>query len=306
MKKKIMAIFTLLAVVAMLIPAGVVRAAEEYKTFVKGADENFKIIDADSTDGNRTVIVEGNDTAASRYVKALVYGYAKERMGGQDDVSYLCDGPASGCEADAIGYLKDSLNTTHFQGAQEVYLKDGAQGYSVEMLTKEVAEGLFFDGTQTTAALESVKAHLTGLGADSFDGLWTLTLDGNDAWAVLWDGGTVRMEKVARDNAGTKHLAYLPILEVDKTMACNTEPTGTDPEPSEPEAPAHCYICGEADPAWYLDSEVPEGCDLTELEQAECNPDTGVTDYILPITIAVCAAAIALTVITKQDLFKKI
>jgi hypothetical protein len=206
--------------------------------------------------------------------------------------------------------MKGKSNTESLNGAQEIYLKgaDTQDGYTVGMITKEEAAAVFSANADTGAIAstnepaQAVAGHLSA----QYDGIYTQTVEGNQVWALLWNNNSFRLEKV--DFESDLRLAAVPVLEVDKDEDCAGGSTGQDPETPQ-QTPAHCYICSE-DYAWYTEGDAPEGCELVADIEAEdaCvpAPETGVTDYVLPITIAVCAAAIALTVITKQDLFRKI
>lgn len=310
MKKKLMAIFTIIAAVAMLIPGGVVKAAAPYKTYQKGATGNFKLHSNDST-GKLVLITEGNDNTDSKYVKAFVFGYVGAVFSDVNgtDTYIWCEGPT--CEggytnADPFTKVKTEL-TTEFQGADKVYLKDAdTTGWNISMLTKDEAADLF--GADADGKIPADNAAMQALvgNVPAFDGIYTQTVEDGKVWAITWKDNNFKLEKV--DFLSTLRLGVAPILEVDKDEDCTSTGTGEDPE-TPVQTPAHCYVC-EEEYKWYNEADVPTGCELVADVEAEsactAQPETGVTDYVLPITIAVCAAAIALTVITKQDLFKKI
>ena len=320
MKKKLMAMFMLVAAVAMLVPAGV-RAADTHKVYEKGAGANFYLYDRDATgnDGNLTIIMEGNDTAEAKYIKGFVYGIASEFIG-TDDKSFYCEDDECLAYNTTTAYGTLSTKVTQmFQNAQEVYLQDGKDGYTIGVITLDEAKDLFgatetADGialSTSNTAYSKVKQILSV----EYDGFYTQTVDGQEVWAVLWDGGSDRIAKVPVGSSG-KQIAMVPVLMVDKDEDCEGSSTGQDPEPTDPEpeqpvgTPSHCYVCSEEEYVWATEDEAPAGCEINNDIDAESactgNPETGVNDYILPITIAVCAAAIALTVITKKDLFRKI
>ena len=329
MKKKFMAMFMLIAAVAMLIPGGV-RAAEPYKIYEKGADANFFITGREGT-GYKTLIMEGQDSTSSKYVRGLVYGWG---IAGQmvantadDDFSTMfCDPEFGTCDpvtgAESYSKLVQQVREGLQAAGENAFVQDGAAGATIEMITLDEAVDLFgatLNGEVYTIPADNrafglVKEHLTLPGAD-YNGFYTQTVAGESVWAVLWNGTTYTIEKVPAVNS-QKSLAVLPILMVDKDEDCQGGSQEQEPEdpvdPVEPVVgtPSHCYVCAEDDYRWAKEDEAPEGCEINNDIDAEAactgNPETGVNDYVLPITIAVCAAAIALTVITKKDLFRKI
>ena len=312
MKKKLMAIFTLIAVVAMLIPAGVVRAADGWKSYQRGATGNFKL-NSNDTDGKLVLITEGNDSTESKYVKALVFGFVGSTMGevGGNDVYIWCADQPICTDYTAAGpfvHVKGQL-TEYNSGAQTVYLKGAADtGYTVDMLSKDEAVALLGADAEGNIPADNAAMQAIVGNVPAYEGIYTKTVESDGkVWAITWKDNNFKIQLV--DNETTLKIGVAPVLEVDKDEDCTGTGTGTDPEPT-PEKPAHCYVCSE-EYKWYKEDAVPEGCELVADVTAEdaCGvtpPETGVTDYVLPITIAVCAAAIALTVITKQDLFRKI
>ena len=313
MKNKLMAILTLIAVAAMILTAPAVKASS--KTYKVLDEVNFYAYEGDSV-GTTTFILETADKGTNTHIRTLMVGYAL--MPTNNVYCDLADGDCSVfTNTAAYKDLLSSLESTH--KGLDGHAKNINEAGNLTFLTLNDVKTIFGATSADNGVTYTIDVAKYGkifeyVSPTEFDGMFlqadeTSLAQGN-TWIIEFtkNGSTITgltVKQVAMDGSDTmgKSIAAVPVTFMDKTYDCHYTQT---------EDNYMCYICGEEqdDYQW-----VKEGTDVDttctahpELTQTDCaeNPVTGVEEYILPVTLIVCAAAVILTIVAKKDVLKKI